>query len=123
MRQKFNTTFDIKLPEMFRAKWYRPSKFSFEDAYKDARSKGQRTFFYGTKYFNTDYEGEHGKQYKQDLKSGKVAWWERQYPNFTYPELVKEKEEELATYGVTDEQTQNKGVKSRLFKKGACSRL
>lgn len=116
MEQKFDK-FVVKLPEMFRAKWYNPSKFTFTNAYKDARSSGQKTFFYGTKYFNTDYKGVHGKQYEQDLKSGKVAWWEKQYPNFTYPELRKEKEEELATYGITDEQTQNKTTKSRLLKK------
>ena len=75
--QKFDK-FVVKLPEMFHAKWYNPSKFTFANAYKDARSNGQKTFFYGNKYFNTDYKGVHGKQYEQDLKSGKVAWWEKQ---------------------------------------------
>ncbi len=115
-KQKFYNA-PIKLREMIRAEWYNPFTFSFDKAYQDARSKGQKTFFYGKDYFNTDYKGSHGKQYEQDLKSGKVAWWERQYPNFTYPELRKEKEEELATYGITDEQTSNKGIKSKLLKK------
>lgn len=116
-KQNIQNMFTVKLPEMVRAEHYSPSKVSFDKAYQDARSKGQKTFFYGKDYFNTDYKGSHGKQYEQDLKSGKVAWWERQYPNFTYPELRKEKEEELATYGIVDEQTKNKSIKDRLLKK------
>lgn len=87
---------------------YDSNDYTFNEAYADARSKGQKTFFWDNNYYNTDYEGTHGRQYKQDITSGKATTWEQQYPNFTNPELRKEKQEELDTYGITNEQTRNK---------------
>lgn len=94
--------------EVLTADRYSGKEYTFDEAYKDARKKGQKTFFWNGRYYNTDYEGEHGRQYKEDVASGKAAAWERKYPEFTNPELRKEKQEELDTYGITNEQTQNK---------------
>ncbi len=94
--------------EVLTADKYSGKEYTFDEAYKDARKKGQKTFFWDGRYYNTDYEGEHGRQYKEDVSSGKAAAWERKYPEFTNPELRKEKQEELDTYGITNEQTQNK---------------
>ena len=38
-----------------------------------------------------------------------------QYPNFTNPELRKAKQEELDTYGITNEQTRNKTIQKILY--------
>lgn len=100
-------------PEARLAESYSSKKYTFDEAYKDARSKGQRTFFWNGNYYNTDYEGQHGRQYAQDVLSGKAAAFEAAYPGFTNPELRKEKQEELDTYGITNEQTQNKNIVSK----------
>lgn len=94
--------------EALRAKHYSSRDYTFDEAYADARGKGQRTFYWDGKYYNTDYEGAHGKQYKDDVASGKAAAFQEAYPGFTNPELRKEKQEELDTYGITNEQTRNK---------------
>jgi len=57
-----------------------------DEAYKMARSTGAKTFIWNGKHFNTDYKGN---------------------PNKT---LVQQKQEELDTYGITNEQTQNKNL-------------
>ena len=90
------------------AESYSSQEYTFDEAYSDARSKGQKTFFWNGDYYNTDYEGEHGRQYKRDVASGKAAAFQAAYPGYTNPELRKEKQEELDTYGITNEQTQNK---------------
>lgn len=99
--------------EARRADSYSKKKYTFEEAYRDARSKGQRTFYWDGKYYNTDYEGVHGKRYREDVDSGKAAAFQEKYPGFTNPELRKEKQEELDTYGITNEQTQNKNIVSQ----------
>lgn len=99
------------------AESYDKDYFTFDEAYKDARNKGQKTFFWNNNYYNTDYEGSHGKQYKQDVASGKAANWEQTYPNYTNPELRREKQEELDAYGITNEQTKNKTPFDMLFRK------
>lgn len=45
------------------AEEYSSKDYSFDEAYKDARSKGQKTFYWDGKYYNTDYEGAHGRKY------------------------------------------------------------
>lgn len=122
--QKGGTTVNIlkeiaksKAKEALLADRYSGSKYTFDEAYTDARSKGQKTFFWNRKYYNTNYEGEHGKQYRADAASGKAAAWEQQYPGYTNPELRKEKQEELDTYGITNEQTKNKTWKDKQFRK------
>lgn len=95
-------------PEYRTANSYSKDDFTFSQAYQDARSKGQRTFVWDGKYYNTDYSGAHHKQYLEDLKSGKAQRWETKYPNYTNPELRKAKQEELDLYGITNEQTRNK---------------
>ena len=99
--------------EARRADSYSKKKYTFDEAYRDARSKGQRTFYWDGKYYNTDYEGVHGKRYREDVASGKAAAFQEKYPGFTNPELRKEKQEELDTYGITNEQTQNKNIVSQ----------
>ena len=106
-----------KTKEVLLADRYKSSQYTFDQAYKDARSKGQKTFFWNGKYYNTDYEGSHGKQYKADVASGKAQAWQQQYPGFTNPELRKEKQEEIDTYGITNEQTKNKTWRDRLLRK------
>lgn len=96
---------------------YSSKDYTFEKAYKDARSKGQKTFYWNGNYYNTDYEGEHGKKYREDIESGKAAAFQTAYPGYTNPELRKEKQEELDTYGITNEQTVNKDVKTKLLHK------
>lgn len=116
----FITKFSEKLPkikEALLADRYSSKKHTFDQAYKDARSKGQKTFFWDGKYYNTDYEGSHGKQYRTDVASGKAQAWEQQYPGFTNPELRKEKQEELDTYRITNEQTKNKTWKDKTLRK------
>lgn len=81
---------------------------SRDEAYYNARREGAKTFVWNGGHYNTDYSGEHHKQYEQDKKSGKVDAWEEKYPGYTYPLLVKAKQEELDTYGITNEQTRNK---------------
>lgn len=81
---------------------------TFSEAYRNARSEGYKTFVWNGKHFSTDYAGAHHKQYEKDIASGKAAAWEAKYPNFTNPELRKAKQEELDTYGVTNEQTKNR---------------
>lgn len=81
---------------------------TFSEAYRNARSEGYKTFVWNGKHFSTDYAGAHHKQYEKDVASGKAAAWEAKYPNFTNPELRKAKQEELDTYGVTNEQTKNR---------------
>ena len=100
-------------PEARLAESYSSKEYTFDEAYRDARSKGQRTFFWNGNYYNTDYEGQHGKQYAEDVLSGKAAAFEAAYPGFANPELRKEKQEELDTYGITNEQTQNKNIISQ----------
>lgn len=81
---------------------------TFDEAYSNARKNGSKTFIWNNKHYSTDYSGEHHKKYEEDLESGKAAAWEKEYPGFTNPELRKAKQEELDTYGITNEQTQNK---------------
>ena len=81
---------------------------TFDEAYSNARKNGSKTFIWNNKHYSTDYSGEHHKKYEEDVKSGKAAAWEAQYPNFTNPELRKAKQEELDTYGITNEQTNNR---------------
>lgn len=83
---------------------------SFEDAYRNSRKQGQKSFIWDYDLYSTDYSGTHHKQYEEDLKSGKVDRWYSLYPNFTYPELRMAKQEELDTYGITNEQTKNKNL-------------
>lgn len=88
---------------------------TFSEAYKNARSEGYKTFIWNGKHFSTDYAGAHHKQYEKDIASGKAAAWEAKYPNFTNPELRKAKQEELDTYGVTNEQTKNRSRLNNRF--------
>lgn len=81
---------------------------SFSEAYKNARTQGYKTFVYNGRHYNTDYSGEHHKRYEEDVKSGIAAKWDEAYPNFTHPELRKAKQEELDTYGITNEQTKDR---------------
>ena len=90
---------------------------TFSEAYRNARSEGYKTFVWNGKHFSTDYAGAHHKQYEKDIASGKAAAWEAKYPNFTNPELRKAKQEELDTYGITNEQTKNKTFKDRMLRK------
>lgn len=90
---------------------------TFDEAYSNARKNGSKTFIWNNKHYSTDYSGEHHKKYEEDIKSGKAAAWEDQYPNFTNPELRKAKQEELDTYGITNEQTKNKTFKDRMLRK------
>lgn len=57
-----------------------------DEAYKMARSTGAKTFIWNGKHYNTDYKGNPKKT------------------------LVQQKQEELDTYGITNEQTQNKNL-------------
>lgn len=81
---------------------------TFDEAYSNARKNGSKTFIWNNKHYSTDYSGEHHEKYEEDVKSGKAAAWEAKYPNFTNPELRKAKQEELDTYGITNEQTKNR---------------
>lgn len=99
------------------AESYSSKKYTFDAAYKDARRKGQKTFFWNGDYYNTDYEGAHGRQYKRDVASGKAAAFQAAYPGYTNPELRKEKQEELDTYGITNEQTTNKTQREKKLRK------
>lgn len=90
---------------------------SFTNAYKNSRKEGQKSFIWNYKLYNTDYSGNHHKQYQEDLRSGKVDSWYKLYPNYTYPELRMAKQEELNTYGITNEQTKNKNIIDRLLVK------
>lgn len=80
---------------------------SFDNAYQAARSNGNKTFVYKGKHYNTDYSGKYHKLYEEDVASGKAEEWEKQYPNYTHPLLRKAKQEELDTYGITNEQTKD----------------
>ena len=90
---------------------------SFSEAYGNARSEGFKTFIYNGKHYSTDYSGGHHKQYENDVKSGKAARWEAAYPGYTNPELRKAKQEELDTYGITNEQTKNKTFVDKALKR------
>ena len=57
-----------------------------DEAYKMARSTGAKTFIWNGGHYNTDYKGNPKKT------------------------LVQQKQEELDTYGITNEQTQNKNL-------------
>lgn len=57
-----------------------------DEAYSAARKTGAKTFIWNGGHYNTDYKGN---------------------PNKT---LVQQKQEELDTYGITNEQTQNKNI-------------
>ena len=57
-----------------------------DEAYKMARKTGAKTFIWNGKHYNTDYKGNPKKT------------------------LVQQKQEELDTYGITNEQTQNKNL-------------
>ncbi len=83
---------------------------SFEDAYAKARTNGNKTFIYKGNHYNTDYSGEYHKKYNEDVSSGKQTAWESQYPNYTNPNLRRAKQEELDTYGITNEQTRDRNI-------------
>jgi hypothetical protein len=68
-----NTARRVISKEARLAESYSSKDYTFDAAYKDARSKGQKTFFWNGDYYNTDYEGEHGRQYREDVASGKAA--------------------------------------------------
>lgn len=91
------------------------SNNSFDSAYQDARSKGYKTFVYKGKHYNTDYKGKYHKRYEEDVKSGKAQAWENTYPNYTNPNLRKAKQEELDTYGITNEQTKDSNFIDRFI--------
>jgi|GEM_PF-5066967 len=55
----------------------------------------------------------HHKQYNADLASGKAQAWAEANPGYSNPELVKAKQEELDTYGITNEQTRDKNFLER----------
>jgi hypothetical protein len=57
-----------------------------DEAYEMARSTGAKTFIWNGKHYNTNYKGNPKKT------------------------LVQQKQEELDTYGITNEQTQNKSL-------------
>lgn len=95
------------------SRFYRPDfdardSKSFPEAYKAAREEGAKTFIFNGGHYSTDYSGTHHKNYSKDLQSGKVKEFQKQNPGVTYPELVKAKQEELDTYGITNEYTKNK---------------
>ncbi len=85
------------------------------EAYNIARNRGLKTYSYNGKMYNTDYSSPIHEEYEQDLKDGLVREWNKQYPNYTYPTLVKAKQLELNTYGITNEQTQDRNIFKRNF--------
>lgn len=77
------------IPGLIASQFYKPdfdarSASTQDEAYNMARSTGAKTFIWNGDHYNTDYKGD---------------------PNKT---LVQQKQEELDTYGITNEQTLNK---------------
>lgn len=86
---------------------------NFSEAYKNARSKGAKTFIYNGGYYNTNYSGKYHKLYEDALKSGEVYQFEKEHPDLIHPLLYRAKNEELQTYGITNETTHDKNIIER----------
>ena len=79
------------IPGVIASHFYRPDfdarkAKTKDEAYEMARSTGAKTYIWNGGHYNTDYKGNPKKT------------------------LVQQKQEELDTYGITNEQTQNKNL-------------